>query len=225
METVHGPDDRVQITDTTSYPWRAIASLRITARDNSIWIGTAWFISPRTLITAGHCVCIKHSGVPGRDGWVRSISVMPGRNATALPYGAATSTVFKSTAGWTQSGLESYDYGAIVLPTPLGNTVGVLGIGVYADGDLQTAEVGVSGYPADKPEGTQWYDAAAIASVDTQKVYYDIDTVGGQSGAPVFRTIGGRSVGVAVHAYGGTTTNSGTRVNSEVLQLMKSWMV
>jgi len=34
-ETVHGPDDRVKITTTSVYPWRAHASLLITAADNS----------------------------------------------------------------------------------------------------------------------------------------------------------------------------------------------
>ena len=72
-ETVHGPDDRVQITNITTYPWRAIASLLITAADNSTWIGTGWFIGPHTLVTAGHVVYIKNSGVPGRDGWVKRI--------------------------------------------------------------------------------------------------------------------------------------------------------
>jgi glutamyl endopeptidase len=68
-ETVHGPDDRVQITNTSVYPWRVHASLLVTAADNSMWIGTGWFIGPHTLITAGHVVHIKNSGVPGRDGW------------------------------------------------------------------------------------------------------------------------------------------------------------
>ncbi len=52
-ETVHGPDDRVQIAQTAAYPWRVHASLLIVAADNSTWIGTAWFIGARTLVTAG----------------------------------------------------------------------------------------------------------------------------------------------------------------------------
>jgi len=92
LETVHGPDDRVQITSTSVYPWRAHASLLITARDGSMWIGTGWFIGPHTLMTAGHVVYIKNSGVAGRDGFVRSIKVMPGRNGTSptAPSRAAT---------------------------------------------------------------------------------------------------------------------------------------
>lgn len=224
-ETVHGPDDRAQVTDTASYPWRAIASLLITARDNSTWVGTGWFVSPRTLITAGHCVYIKNSPVPGRNGWVNRIDVMAGRNGPTLPYGSITSTEFRSVSGWTEQGDENFDVGAIVLPTPLGETVGVFGIGVYPDSELQGLLVNVSGYPGDKPVGTHWYDAQKIASLNARKVHYDIDTAGGQSGAPVFRGVNGNRIGIAVHAYGGNTTNSGTRINEEVYNWMKSWMV
>lgn len=126
-ESIIQTDDRVQIHNTSAYPWRAHASLLITAADGSSWIGTGWFISPRTLITAGDRVFIKNSGVPGRDGWVRSSRVMPGRNGSTLPYGSSTSTSFRSVTGWTGSGNHNYDYGAIILPTTLGSTVGWFG--------------------------------------------------------------------------------------------------
>lgn len=223
LETVHGPDNRVQITNTGVYPWRAHASLLITAADNSQWIGTGWFISARTLITAGHVVCIKGSGVPGRDGWVKRIQVMPGRNGATLPYGSVTSTVFRSVAGWSNSGNAEYDYGAIILPTPLGNSTGWLGYGNYSDADLLASVGNITGYPGDKPSGTQWYDARRIAAVSARKVHYDIDTAGGQSGAAVYRTVGGGRYAVAVHAYGGASTNSGTRINAEVFANLNGW--
>jgi hypothetical protein len=100
LEVVIGTDDRVQVKDTEQYPWRASASLLITAADNSQWIGTGWFISPRTLVTAGHCVYIKNSGVPNRDGWVKKIQVMPGRSGDKLPFGGVTATEFYSVKGW-----------------------------------------------------------------------------------------------------------------------------
>src|SRR5262245_40705299 len=222
-ETVHGPDDRIQITNTSVYPWRAHASLLITAADNSLWIGTGWFIGPHTLMTAGHVVYIKNSGVPGRDGWVKNIQVMPGRNGSSLPYRSVTSTNFRSVKGWTDNGDENYDYGAILIPTQLGNTVGTFGFGVYPDADLLAAVANISGYPGDKPTGTQWYDSRKIASVNTRKVYYDIDTAGGQSGSAVCRIINGNRFAVAIHAYGGAVTNSGTRIITAVYNNMVAW--
>ncbi len=223
IETVHGVDNRVRISPASAYPWRAIASLLITAADNSQWIGTGWFISPRTLITAGHCVCIKGSGVPGRDGWVRRIVVMPGRDGASLPYGSVTATSFRSVAGWSTSGNPEFDYGAIILPTPLGSTTGTFGYGNYPDLDLMTVVGNIAGYPGDKPSGTLWYDARRVAAVSARKVHYDIDTAGGQSGAPVYRIVNGARIAVAVHAYGGATTNSGTRINADVMANLNAW--
>ncbi|MBC8083649.1 MAG: serine protease [Hymenobacter sp.] len=222
-ETVHGLDDRIQITNTAVYPWRANASLLITARDGSQWIGTGWFIGPHTLMTAGHVVFIKNSGVPGRDGFVQSIRVMPGRNGAALPYGAVLSSNLRTVAGWSTNGDPNFDYGAIILPTNLGNTTGWYGFGVYSDADLLSAIGNIAGYPGDKPSGTQWYAARRLEAVDSRKVYYDIDTAGGQSGSAVYRIINGARYAVAIHAYGGATTNSGTRIVQPVFNNMVAW--
>jgi glutamyl endopeptidase len=223
-ETVHDTDDRVQIADTSTYPWRAHASLLITAADNTQWIGTAWFIGPRTLATAGHCVFINEPGTPAH-GWVRSIQVMPGRNGSTLPYGSVTSTDFRSVNGWTENGDENYDYGAIIIPTELGTTVGWLGIGVYPDSTLLASTVNIAGYPGDKPRGTQWFQARQVASVNPMKVFYDIDTAGGQSGTAVFRVVNDERYATAIHAYGGPVTNSGTRISRSVYDNLLAWNV
>ena len=223
VETVHGVDNRTQVATTNVFPWRAIASLLITAADNSMWIGTGWFVGPHTLLTAGHVVYIKNSGVPGRDGWVKKIQVMPGRNGSTLPYGSFTSTSFKSVTAWTNNGDENFDYGAIILASNVGNTVGWFGYQVLSDGDLTASTVNIAGYPGDKPTGTMWFQSNKVASVGPRKVYYDIDTAGGQSGAPVWRLVNGNRYGVAVHAYGGATTNSGTRVTSPVADNIATW--
>jgi V8-like Glu-specific endopeptidase len=222
-EIVVGSDDRVRIKDTKAYPFRVECSLLITAADNSRWLGTAWFISPRTLITAGHCVHIKGSPIAARNGWVKSIQVMPGRNGNELPFAAVTSTVFRSVTAWTQDGDPSFDYGAIIIPTPLGDSVGWLGLGVYTDEDLRATVGNISGYPADKEEGTQWYHSNRIADVDGRSVFYDIDTFGGESGAAVYRAVGDKRYAFAVHTYGGAKSNSGTRITTEVFNNMVLW--
>lgn len=223
MEVVIGTDDRVQINNTNVHPWRVHCSLRITANDGSQWIGTGWFIGPHTVVTAGHCVYIKNSGVPGRDGWVRSITVIPGRNGTAQPYGSVVSSNLRTVTGWANDGNNEYDYGAIILPTELGSQTGWLGIGAYSDSTLLASTANISGYPGDKPAGTQWYHARRVASVGARKVYYDVDTAGGQSGSAVYRIVNGQRHGIAVHAYGGATSNSGTRITTTVYNNLVAW--
>ena len=223
-ESVIGPvDSRVRITTTDVYPWRVHCSLLITAADNSRWIGTAWFIGPRTLITAGHVVYIKGSGLPGRDGWVKSMEVVPGRDAANRPFGFATSGHFHTVNGWAATGDQEYDYGAITIPSPMGDQVGWIGYGVFSDDDLLASTANVSGYPGDKPAGTQWYDFRKIANVGARKVFYELDTAGGQSGSAVYRFANGARYAVGIHAYGGVTSNSGTRINRPVFDNIRYW--
>ena len=222
---VIGSDERELVSQTEQYLWRSIASLRITARDGSQWIGTAWFVSPRTLITAGHCVFINGSSNPNRNGWVSSIDVMPGRNGFLKPLGTLTAKTFWSVRGWTEQRDQNLDYGAIILDQPFGQNTGWFGYGVFDDSQLAGAQAHVAGYPGDKqPAGaTLWHHTLPISSVSPPKVFYPIDTAGGQSGGPVYLLENDLPVAVAIHAYGGTTSNSGTRINSAVYQNLRQW--
>jgi glutamyl endopeptidase len=223
FEAVIGTDERVRITSTKQYPWRVTASLLITAADNTQYIGTGWFISPRTLVTAGHCVFIKHSGVAARDGWVKKIQVVPGRNGSEAPFGGLTATEFWTVKGWGEQGLEIYDYGAIILPSAFAQELGHFAFGVFEDERLLASTANIAGYPGDKPRGTLWYDNRGIGSVNPDKVFYAADTAGGQSGAAVYIFHEGQRTGVAIHAYGGNTANSGTRISSQVFSNLEAW--
>ncbi len=223
LEAVIGTDERIQIQETEKYPWRISASLLITAADNSQWIGTGWFISPRTLITAGHCVYIKGGTAAGRDGWIKKMQVMPGRNGNKLPFGGLTATEFWTVKGWAEQGSENYDYGAIILPAAFPQDLGFFGFGVFPDDELLKTVANVEGYPGDKPSGTMWYDNRQISSVNPDKVFYAADTAGGQSGACVYIIKNGERKGIAIHAYGGKSANSGTRISSQVYSNLESW--
>jgi V8-like Glu-specific endopeptidase len=219
-EVVIGADDRVQITNTTAFPWRCICALRITAGDGSMWIGTGWLVGPRTVITAGHCVYIH-----GRGGWVRQIEVVPGRNGSQRPYNSCVATSFRSVKGWTQSQKRSHDYGAIILPRdcPYGNQLGYFGYANLGSASLLGLKVNLSGYPGDKPAGTQWFHARSIDSVTDRTLVYNIDTAGGQSGAPVWRLKDGQRHAVGIHTNGSPLGNSATRIVEPVFNNIKNW--
>ena len=222
MEVIIGTDDRQQVGNTNEYPWRCIASLRITANDGSAWIGTGWLVNRRLLLTAGHCVYMADHG-----GWVQQIEVIPGRQGDTFPSGSCVATNFRSVHGWIDDGNRDYDYGAIILGEDCryGDTLGWFGYQVHSDDDLKSLTVNISGYPGDKPAGTQWFLSGAIKSVSDRTFEYDIDTAGGQSGAPVWAAMNdGSRYAVGVHTNGATDGNSATRITQEVFDNVTAWI-
>ncbi|RYF71781.1 MAG: serine protease [Cytophagaceae bacterium] len=220
-EVIIGTDDRVRIANTTIYPYRAICALRITAADGTRWIGTGWMVGPRTVITAGHCVFLHNNG-----GWARSIEVIPGLNDATRPYGSAVGTVLRSVKGWTESKKREYDYGAIILPanSRLGDRVGYFGYAVRDTNFLMGSVLNLSGYPGDKAGGSQqWFMARTPRSLTDRVITYDIDTMGGQSGAPVWIKVGEQRYCVGIHTNGHTSGNSATRIVQDVFNNIKNW--
>jgi glutamyl endopeptidase len=225
QEVVIGTDDRVRITPTTSFPWRAICALRITAQDNSKWIGTGWLVAPRTIITAGHCVYLHANG-----GWPKSIDVIPGMNDASRPYGTYTGATFRSVVGWVNDKKREYDYGAIILPKTSrpGDKTGVFGFSVKTDAYLLGSYLNLSGYPGDKgtpaPLGDQqWFMARKASSVSPRVIFYDIDTMGGQSGSPVWVKVGNDRYAVGIHTNGHVSGNSATRIVAPVFNNIQAW--
>jgi glutamyl endopeptidase len=217
-ETVCGSDDRVQVVNTTPSPWRWVCQLIITMANGGMSRCTGWFIGRKTVMTAGHCVFMKAAG-----GWVRRVEVIPGMNGAGRPYGSQIGTSFRSVQGWIQDGDWNYDYGAIILPdNTLGDRVGYFGFASLTDASLQNLLVNNSGYPGDKPFGTQWFNAGRITSITARKIYYMVDTAGGQSGSPVWRFQNNERHAIGIHAYGGCP-NSATRIIPPVYNNMLAW--
>jgi len=190
-----------------------------------MYLGTAWLVAPRLLLTAGHCVYMSDEG-----GWVRQIEVVPGRDADQRPYGSAVARDFRSVTGWTQDGNSDYDYGAILLPqeSKYGDQLGWFGYAARPDDYLSGITVNVSGYPGDggptHVDGTQWFDLRGIESVTDRQITYVADTKGGQSGAPVWETTSdGSRYGVAIHTFGTDVHNGGTRITGDVFDNIVAW--
>jgi len=79
-----GVDQRLPITNTMDIPWRRYCALRITFPSGASYRGTGFFIGPRAVATAGHCVYLRNQG-----GWARKIEVIPGNNGSKRPFGQA----------------------------------------------------------------------------------------------------------------------------------------
>ena len=217
---VIGVDERVQILDTTEFPWRAISYLELYDQDGFVAGScTGTFIGPDTLLTAAHC--LYEDGI----GFTWDIAVFPGADGPDNPFGAQFAENWWVPDAWVDTGGDPlYDWGVIKMPdSDFGNTLGWFPVVVMTTDTLERADFtpAISGYPGDQVDDTQWFDQEeAFVAVGDYTLDYVIDTAAGQSGAAIFsnnlaQDFGGAIVGV--HAYGGDTSNSGSRIDEELL--------
>lgn len=218
LEKVIGKDDRQKIADTTKYPWRTICKLYMTFPNGSQYIGSGTLIASKYVLTAGHCVYSKADG-----GWAKSIQVIPGLNGTYKPYGSAWAARLRTYTGWTSNENSDHDFALITLKTNIGDSTGWLGYAYYSNINGVTGNL--SGYPGDLSNGLcQYYHYGPILSSTQYRVYYKIDTYGGQSGSGVYRIAGGNRYVFAVHTTGYATQNGGTRIDKNKFDSIKSWI-
>ena len=220
MEVIIGADDRLRIKSTTDIPWRRVCALRITFPSGSTYRGTGFLIGARAVATAGHCVYLHNQG-----GWARKVEVIPGCNGSSRPYGQAESMSFRSVAGWVTGRKPESDYGCVVLPPGAfgGRNLGSFGCANFDAPKLVAQPAVLPGFPGDKPFAELWGMSRVIKAVAGKTLVYDIDTVGGQSGAPVYIKRAGQRYVVGIHNYGAAGGNSATRVTEPVYQRLLAW--
>jgi len=104
--------------------------------------------------------------------------------------------------------------------------IGNFAVSTFMDAELNDVVLKVSGYPADREQANfQYFHERPIKSVSNTRLFYDIDTFGGQSGSPIWEdTQENGVVAIGIHTTGGITSNSGTRINDDVIDNLISWM-
>jgi glutamyl endopeptidase len=210
LKNVIGTDERVRVTATGDYPYRAIGSIAIGC--------TGTLVGPHHVLTAGHCVYNVDN-----NKWYKRIEFSPGRNGDQFPYGTVGWKKALAVNGWTENHDERFDYAMIILDHDVGNQTGWLGF-AYQE-PMPPYLININGYPGDKPEGTMWHAECPIGEVRAEKIYYPCDTAGGMSGSSIYvydkgkdsRTVYG------VHAYGANDRNSGTRIDQAKYEVISNW--
>ncbi|MGH2633203.1 MAG: trypsin-like serine peptidase [Tepidiformaceae bacterium] len=222
--SVVGSDDRTQVTDTSDFPFSAIAYLELYDASNvEVGTCTGTFVGPDVLLTAGHCLWQAGGG-----GFTKHIRVVPGKSGDLEPFGSEYATDWWVPDAYINSGgNDLFDWGEIRLPdrvlTQL--TGGWMHIGVLQTATLEERDFtpAIVGYPADEPAATMWGDSApAFDSVEAHYLGYSIDTAGGESGSAVWSlNTASPYFGfvVGIHTSGGSAggDNRGTRVDESLL--------
>ena len=224
--------DRQRVADTRVSPFRKICDLVITAGDSTRHSGTAWFISPRTLVTCGHCLFVFSPGTAAH-GMVNKVLVMPARNGetqaskSLVGWVEVTQENFRVHDRWRNEGNLDFDYGVIILPPnqALGAQVGFFNFDHFTDQRLDESRPTLSGYPDNAPDGTQWFETNPIKEVTPARLFYDIFTFAGQSGSPVFFAEPNQQTACAIHSFGNVPFNSGVRITPAVIAQLNAWKV
>jgi len=231
VESVLGDlDERTRIVSTDTAPWKYVCALSIDSPAGR-FVGTGWVVAPRTLITAGHCVLDRTQ----MGGWANAIEVSPGRDRELTPFSTHRVVKFSTVDRWEQDQDPDFDIAAIHLDQDIFGAGEGFQVGAFPDAELLDFMVNVSGYPGSPGGGIeQWWAKNRIRAVTPRRIYYDVDTSGGQSGGPayIFRDENGPPIVVGVHAYGvgGTPASVPMRVNSaprmipEVVDQIQAWI-
>ena len=196
---VIGADGRDKVTNTVQNPYWYIGRIAIGC--------TGTLVGPRHVLTAGHCVA------DGNGNWFSSLDFTVGQNGSYKPWGSESWSNAYTVSQWFNNRDSRYDYGMIILDAAPHN--GSTSFGQYSGGTHT-----VTGYPGDKPFGTMWTDSGSTSS-DTYKIYYTLDTAGGQSGSGIRDN---NNVVRGIHAYGYGSQNGGTRITSTVYNQIQTWI-
>lgn len=224
--SVIGADGRTRVLDTTVFPYSAIVQLEVDFRFGSA-LCSGWMIGPDTVATAAHCL-----HYPGLGGWAQSITAYPGRDGALAPFGGVAALNWNVRQKWIDTQGPGHDYGVIQLADPIGNTVGYFGYQYNTKNQFYVGKpVTVSGYPGDKngdEAGTQWMMDGQIDKAHKRRLFYSIDTYGGQSGSPLYgkwtrKECDPCAFGIHTYGVGGNwTMNSATRITKGVFNFLQS---
>lgn len=222
QEVVIGPDDRVRVTNTLAWPYTVQGHMIMLFPNGKRYIGSGTMVGKHHVLTAGHCVYSKDDG-----GWATQVQFNAAQNDDALPFGSVFAVKLLSVSGWTGNNDRAYDMGMLILQSDLGSQTGWFGvITIPNDDELLRKRVNVTGYPGDKGGQQLWTHADAIKSLTPENAYYDIDTVGGQSGSGVWSTFEGHSGEkvACIHTTGASTGNGATRISKSKFDRIVDWM-
>lgn len=205
VNTIIGLDERKKITDTTEDPYESIVFL---ASDGKALSGAV--IGKNTVLTAAHAVNRIRNNPESNKNYV-----IPGRDGANYFYGKFKIKEVYIPQEYIDASNGDSDIAVLTIEplngVSIGDVVPILPIKLTNSIDKGT-ELETVGYPQDKPWATMWMSKGSVVGESINRVYYNMDTIGGQSGSPVYNI---NHEIVAVHTTGAGSKNFGTKLNNK----------
>ncbi len=211
-DIIIGEDEMAPIPDflLSVMPYSAIGRVYVEYFDGSAGYGTGFLFGPNDVATAAHVLFNKKGSIAEKvTFW------LPGRGGPVANYTGTQLAIPQEYMDGTDP--IAYDWGMFHINSNIGNTVGYLG---WTDRVSINDTVQVIGYPGSEMRmaGRQ------IKVVGKYVIMYDVDTLPGQSGAPVLnRALDDRMV--AIHNGGVDTLemNQGCRITSRMASVLNKY--
>lgn len=218
---VRGRDGRRKVEDTESFPWCLHGQMSMDF-EGSTHGGSGILVGPHHFLTAGHCVYKPAEGIVAAN-----IRIRLGLNGKAALYGEVLGTKVYLYNQWMTSENRDFDIALVILNQSIGHETGWAGLLCLEDKELRGHDIHVTGYPGDKGFTTMWTMDDRISRVEREKLYCNIDTMGGQSGGAIWINKWRMPYIVGNHAYGGTLSdggNFGVRLNEQKIRDIVGWI-
>jgi V8-like Glu-specific endopeptidase len=222
----------------TELPFSAIGEIVAQFANGAGQTGTGFLIAPAVVLTAGHVLHDRFNGPAVRveftPGCRKGLPETP-RNSQVV--GQRRARVSEDWARGVDQRL-AFDYGAIFLP----DARQFADCGTLALRDVESSYVErhvrlltrsfiVAGFPEDKPVGTLWFASGRMIASAVGEVNHLIDTIRGQSGAPLIAVIVDRLTGkrvplaIGIHSRPSLNLNynQARRIDDRVLKDLKRW--
>ena len=185
--------------------------------------GSGIIEGPHHILTAGHNVYSHKT-----NEWAKRIVARLALTDLSAPLGELPVVKIYTLTEWIEKENQNFDVALITFAHSIGLNIGWASM--LADKDaffVQKEEVHVTGYPGDKGLNQLWTMSYRVKKFESDRIFYDMDTYGGQSGGSVWVKREEYPYAIGVHTLGEgklNEGNSGVRLSHEKLETIQGWI-
>lgn len=215
-KVIIGKDDRVTVSQTSEYPYSAIANMKVVGECGDTWECSGFMVGKNCMLTAAHCmICPEHRK------WAKNVIFYFG-------YKSNSNYLYKYTGGWVACAGTSFpnykydkeamfeDWCYVMFDQNIGDKTGWFGMQFCKDSEIDGYSYIAAGYRDNKLK----YCWGNTYVGNDQVFAFDADDVPGNSGGPVFSG-DGYAIGIIAAESEESQINFGRRITKNLWKWMQ----